>query len=117
LSLNAAFFPAGRTGSPLQAREARRHGDAIRLMISPKTIDSDTGEPGLQSCPPLFRYRFPDRGDFPACVSGFRACRPMRRLARHPGIFPCSMSQPLPRTPAWPGATTCHSGASATAPW
>jgi Zn-dependent M28 family amino/carboxypeptidase len=75
------FFRTGHPGSMLYAREAHRRGDAIRLMIALETIGSYSGTPGSQSYPPLFRYFFPDRGDFIAFVSNFRSRKPMRRLA------------------------------------
>jgi Zn-dependent M28 family amino/carboxypeptidase len=76
------FFRSGRPGSMLYAREARRRGDAIRLMISLETIGSYSGAHGSQGYPPLFRYFFPERGDFIAFVSNFSSRKPMRHLAR-----------------------------------
>jgi len=75
------FFRTGRPGSMLYARQARRRGDAIRLMIALETIGSYSSKPGSQRYPPLFRYFFPDRGDFIAFVSNFHSRKPMRRLA------------------------------------
>jgi Zn-dependent M28 family amino/carboxypeptidase len=75
------FFRAGRPGSMLYARQARSRGDAIRLMIALETIGSYSSMPGSQRYPPLFRYFFPDRGDYIAFVSNFRSRKPMRRLA------------------------------------
>jgi Zn-dependent M28 family amino/carboxypeptidase len=75
------FFRSGRPGSMLYAREARRRGDAIRLMIALETIGSYSSKPGSQSYPPLFRYFFPDRGDYIAFVCNFRSRKPMHRLA------------------------------------
>jgi Zn-dependent M28 family amino/carboxypeptidase len=76
------FFRTGRPGSMLYARQARRRGDAIRLMIALETIGSYSGAPGSQRYPPLFRYFFPDRADYIAFVSNFRSRKPMRRLAQ-----------------------------------
>jgi len=75
------FFRAGKPGSMLYAREARRRGDDIRLMISLETIGSYSSRPGSQAYPPLFRHFFPERGDYVAFVANFRSRRPMRRLA------------------------------------
>jgi Zn-dependent M28 family amino/carboxypeptidase len=86
------FFRAGRPGSMLYAREARRRGDAIRLIISLETIDCYSSTPGSQHYPPLFRYFFPDRGDYIAFVSNFRSRKPMRRLAQ---AFRASTDFPL----------------------
>jgi Zn-dependent M28 family amino/carboxypeptidase len=86
------FFRAGRPGSMLYARQARRRGDAIRLMIALETIGSYSSTPGSQRYPPLFRYFFPDRGDYIAFVSNFRSRKPMRRLAE---AFRASTDFPL----------------------
>jgi Zn-dependent M28 family amino/carboxypeptidase len=86
------FFRAGRPGSMLYAREARRRGDAIRLMISLETIGSYSSKPGSQTYPPLFRYFFPDRGDYIAFVSNFRSRKPMHHLAE---AFRASTDFPL----------------------
>jgi len=76
------FFLVGKPGSMLYAREARRRGDNIRLMISLETIGCYSDKPGSQAYPPLFRHFFPDRGNFIAFVSNFRSRRAMRKLAR-----------------------------------
>jgi hypothetical protein len=99
------FFATGRPGSMLYARQARRRGDAIRLMIALETIGCYTDAPGSQSYPPLFRYFFPDRGDFIAFVCNFRSRRAMRRLARD---YRRSTNFPMQQvatfaSPAWPG--------------
>ena len=86
------FFRTGRPGSMLYARQARRRGDAIRLMIALETIGSYSSAPGSQSYPPLFRYFFPDRADYIAFVSNFRSRKPMRRLAQ---AFRASTDFPL----------------------
>lgn len=75
------FFTTGRPGSMLYARQARHRGDDIRLMISLETIGSYSSTPGSQAYPPLFRYLFPDRGDFIAFVANFRSRYAMRKLA------------------------------------
>ena len=76
------FFVTGRPGSMLYARQARRRNDDIRLMISLETIGCYSSTPGSQTYPPLFRYFFPDRGDFIAFVANFRSRHAMRKLAR-----------------------------------
>lgn len=86
------FFRTGRPGSMLYARQARRRGDAIRLMIALETIGSYSSTPGSQRYPPLFRYFYPDRGDYIAFVSNFRSRKPMHRLAE---AFRASTDFPL----------------------
>jgi Zn-dependent M28 family amino/carboxypeptidase len=57
------FFVTGRPGSMLYARQVRRRGDDIRLMISLETIGCYSNTPGSQVYPPLFRYFFPVGGE------------------------------------------------------
>ena len=75
----APFFWWGQMGSMVYARAARRRRDDIRLMISLEMLGCYSDEPGSQSYPPLFRYFYPDRGNFIAMVSNFRSCRMLRR--------------------------------------
>jgi Zn-dependent M28 family amino/carboxypeptidase len=74
------FFLVGKTGSRVYARAARRRGDRIRLMISLEMLGYYRDEPGSQHYPPLFRYFYPERGDFVAFVSNLRSRRELRRL-------------------------------------
>ncbi len=76
------FFYTARQGSRVYASAARRRGDDIRLMLSLETMGYYRDEPGTQGYPPLFRFFYPDRGDFIAFVSNFRSRRTMRRLTR-----------------------------------
>lgn len=73
-----SFF-TGQQGSAVYARAARERGDDIRLMVSLETIGYYSEEPGSQHYPPLFRYFFPDRGNFIGLVSDFRSRRALRR--------------------------------------
>src|SRR5690606_6077210 len=73
-----SFF-TGQQGSAVYARAARERGDDIRLMVSLETIGYYSEEPGSQRYPPLFRYFFPDRGDFIGLVSDLRSRRALRR--------------------------------------
>jgi len=75
------FFFSGQQGSVRYAREARRHGDDIRLMLSLETIGYYRHERGSQRYPPLFRYFYPDRGNFIAFVSNLKSRRQLRRIA------------------------------------
>ncbi|MEN8261823.1 MAG: M28 family peptidase, partial [Pseudomonadota bacterium] len=76
------FFMTSRMGSLIYAREARRRGDQILFMACLETIGYYTGVPGSQSYPPLFRFFYPDRGNFIALVSDIRSRGVMLRMAR-----------------------------------
>jgi len=76
------FFFSARQGSRVYAREARRRGDDIRVMLSLEMLGYYQDAPGSQRYPPLFRFLYPDRGDFIALVSNFRSRSIMRRFAR-----------------------------------
>jgi Zn-dependent M28 family amino/carboxypeptidase len=75
-------FSTGQQGSAVYAKAARARGDDIRLMVSLETIGCYFDEPGSQRYPPLFRYFFPDRGNFLGLVSDFRSGRALRRMVR-----------------------------------
>ena len=66
-------------GSMVYARAARKRGDDIRLMMSLEMLGCYRDEPGSQRYPPLFRYFYPDRGNFVALVSNLRSRRLLRR--------------------------------------
>ena len=67
------FFSTEEQGSQVYARAIHERGDNIRLMISLETMGYFRDEPNTQSYPPLFRYFYPDRGNFIAFVSNFRS--------------------------------------------
>ncbi len=75
------FFWTRQQGSMAYAQTVRRRGDDIRLMASLETIGCYSSEPGSQSYPPLFRFFYPDRGNFVGIVSDFRSRAAMRQLA------------------------------------
>ena len=75
------FFSTDQQGSLVYAQAARRRGDDIRLMASLETIGCYSSKPGSQRYPPLFRFFYPDRGNFIGIVSDFRSSAAMRRLA------------------------------------
>ncbi len=75
------FFLSRQQGSMRYAREARRRGDDIRLMLALETIGYYRDERGSQRYPPLFRHFYPDRGNFIAFVSNLKSRRQLRRLA------------------------------------
>lgn len=76
------FFFTRRQGSRVYARARRAAGDRVLLMLSLEMLGFFRDTPGSQSYPPLFRWFYPDRGDFIALVSNLRSRREMRRLAR-----------------------------------
>jgi Zn-dependent M28 family amino/carboxypeptidase len=76
-----SFFTA-QQGSAVYAKAARERGDDIRLMVSLETLGCYFDQPGSQRYPLLFRYFFPDRGNFVGLVSDFRSGRVMRRMAK-----------------------------------
>src|SRR6516225_4915536 len=58
------FFGTRQRGSMVYAQAARHRGDDIRLMASLETIGCYSSEPGSQRYPPLFRFFYPNRGNF-----------------------------------------------------
>jgi Zn-dependent M28 family amino/carboxypeptidase len=75
-----SFF-GGQQGSLVYARDARRRGDDIRLMVSLEAIGYYCDRPGSQRYLPLFRFFYPDKGNFVGFVSDFRSAGMMRRFA------------------------------------
>lgn len=78
----APFFLGQRQGSAVYARAARARGDDVRLMVSLEMLGFYCETPGSQHYPPLFRWFYPDRGDFLAFVANWRSRRVMREAAR-----------------------------------
>ncbi len=76
------FFIWGNMGSLVYAKAARARGDQIRFMVSLETLGYYSEAPGSQRYPPLFKYFYPDRGDFISFVSNFRSRGVMRRAVR-----------------------------------
>src|SRR5262245_8122545 len=75
------FFFTGQQGSVVHARAARARGDRIALMISLEMLGYYDDRPGSQSYPPLFRWLYPDRGDYLGFVSDLRSRHLMQRAA------------------------------------
>jgi len=75
------FFWTRQQGSMVYAEAVRRRGDDIRLMASLETMGCYSNEPGSQSYPPLFRFFYPDCGNFVGIVSDRRSRPGMQRLA------------------------------------
>jgi Zn-dependent M28 family amino/carboxypeptidase len=89
------FFMTDQQGSIVYARAARQRGDDIRLMASLETMGYFSDAPGSQRYPPLFRYFYPDRGNFLGLVSDFRSRPAMLRLA---AAFRATSDFPLEHT-------------------
>jgi Zn-dependent M28 family amino/carboxypeptidase len=92
------FFMTRRQGSAVYAKAARRRGDDIRLMVSLETLGYYSDAPGSQRYPPLFRFLYPDRGDFLGLVSDLRSRRTMRRVVK---VFRDRCDFPLQHTATW----------------
>jgi len=75
------FFFWNSMGSLVYAKEARRRGDDIRLMVSLETIGYYKDDPNSQRYPPLFRFFYPDRANFIAFVSNFSSRKLMLKAA------------------------------------
>jgi Zn-dependent M28 family amino/carboxypeptidase len=76
------FFRTGLQGSAVYAKAARQRGDDIRLMISLEMLGCYFDTPGSQHYPPLFRWFYPDRGNFVALISDFGSLPAARHMAR-----------------------------------
>jgi len=57
-----------------------RYRNDIRLMLALETMGYFSEAPKSQKYPPLFRYFYPDRGNFLGLVSDFRSRPAVRRL-------------------------------------
>ena len=86
------FFFWGKMGSAIYAKAARQRSEKLRFMASLETIGYYSESPGSQRYPPLFKYFFPDRGNFISFVSNFRS-RAVMRKAVH--TFRASSSFPI----------------------
>ncbi|MFO1431009.1 MAG: M28 family peptidase [Candidatus Competibacteraceae bacterium] len=69
------FFARKTMGSLVYAKAARRRGDRIKLMVSLEMLGCYDNTPDSQKYPPLFRYFYPNRGNFIAFVSNLRSRR------------------------------------------
>lgn len=76
------FFMTRRQGSMVYAARARDSSEDIRLMVSLEMLGCFSDVPGSQKYPPLFRWFYPDRGNFLAFVGNFRSRAIMRRAAQ-----------------------------------
>jgi Zn-dependent M28 family amino/carboxypeptidase len=76
------FFLTGDMGSAVYARAAREAGHDIRLMLSLEMLGFYRDSPGSQSYPPLFRWFYPERGNFIAFVANFASSRVVKQAAQ-----------------------------------
>jgi Zn-dependent M28 family amino/carboxypeptidase len=76
------FFMTPYQGSVVYAKAARERDDDIRLMVSLEMLGCYFDTPGSQHYPPLFRWFYPDRGDFLALISDIRSLPAARHMAR-----------------------------------
>ena len=77
------FFATREQGAVRYVRAARLRAEKIRLMICLETIGYFSDKPGSQGYPVLFRYFYPDRGNFISLVSNFQSRQSMLKLAKH----------------------------------
>lgn len=76
------FFATASQGSAVYARRARRAVMDIELMISLEMLGYFSAQAGSQIYPPLFRFFYPDCGNFIAMVSDIRSRGGLRRFVR-----------------------------------
>ncbi len=69
------FFLGKEMGSMRYAHAVKDRGNNIGLMVALETIGCYSDQPGSQHYPPLFRWFYPDTGNFIAFVSNFRSRR------------------------------------------
>lgn len=74
------FFYFGDMGSQIYANAARKRGDNIRVMLSLEMLGYYSDRPGSQAYPPLFRFFYPDRGNFVGFVSNLGSRRALRKV-------------------------------------
>jgi Zn-dependent M28 family amino/carboxypeptidase len=77
----APFFLSGQQGSAVHAKAARARSERIALMVSLEMLGFYDDRPGSQHYPPMFRWFYPDRGNFLGFVGDLRSRRIMRRAA------------------------------------
>jgi len=76
------FFFSGRQGSHIYAKAIHQRGDDIRLMLALETMGYYSDTPRSQDYPPLFRYFYPDTGNFISFVTNLGSRRKMLKLAK-----------------------------------
>lgn len=76
------FFFSGRQGSNIYAKAIRQRGDDIRLMLALETMGYYSSESHSQAYPTLFKYFYPNTGNFISFVTNFGSRKVMLKLAR-----------------------------------
>jgi len=94
------FFLWGNMGSQVYARAARMRNEDIRVMLSLEMLGYYRDEPRTQYYPPLFRWFYPNRGNFIGFVSNLRSRHELSRVYR---AFRNNSDFPAERAavPAW----------------
>ena len=67
------FCFTGHMGSAVHAKAARARNERIVLMVSLEMLGYYDERPGSQRYPPLFRWFYPDRGNFLGFVGDLRS--------------------------------------------
>lgn len=99
------FFTTSLQGSEVYARQLRRDGFDVKLMISLETLGYYSKHEQSQGYPPLLGRFYPPRGDFVAFVSNLRGLAKVRGFAK---AFRTSTQFPAEylASPAWiPGVS------------
>ena len=73
------FFKTRDMGSRVYARIARERADHIHAMLSLETIGYYRDEPNTQHYPPLFRWFYPDTGNFIGFVGNLSSRRLLKQ--------------------------------------
>jgi Zn-dependent M28 family amino/carboxypeptidase len=76
------FYNWGQMGSAVYAKAAHKRREMIRFMVALETVGYYDDTPGSQHYPPLFRFLYPNRGNFIGFVSDLRSRPFMRRAVR-----------------------------------
>jgi Zn-dependent M28 family amino/carboxypeptidase len=75
------YHSTQQMGSTVYAQAARGRNDDIRLMVSLEMLGCYDDRAGSQTYPPLYKYFYPDRGNFIAFVSNLGSRSMLHRLA------------------------------------
>jgi Zn-dependent M28 family amino/carboxypeptidase len=76
------FFATPQQGSEVYARQLRRDGSSVELMIALETLGYYSTHERSQSYPPLLGRFYPPRGNFVALVSNLRWFAKLRQFAK-----------------------------------
>jgi Zn-dependent M28 family amino/carboxypeptidase len=96
------FFQTAEMGSRVHARAARLRGERIVAMLSLETMGCYCEDKGSQRYPPLFRFLYPDTGNFIGFVGNYRSRALVRdaiRIFRETTPFPSEGGAPPGKLP------------------